>query len=397
MSGLTLYNTTAGMFGRQQSLYDLQHPEVIADPWGWYRSLLAGRGPRWDPTVRSWLVARHADVSRVLTDLRFSAVADHTRAARCAPAALRRIYPLLDGHVSFVDPPDHTRLRGVLADRFKPRHVQALDSFIRDAIAGALDRAAAAGRMEVMADLAVPVPMLVIQRALGLDGVDVATLRRWSNAWGNVVAAPGHLPTGDISILITDIGELIGFLRQAVARCRTRPDDTLTGMLVAAADDGALSEDELIGNLMMLVTAGNETTASLIGNAVAALAQRPRLADQLRVQPDLLPTAVEELARLYPATQYTVRTARASMTISGRRVEGGQAVVLMLAAANRDPEAFPSPDTFRLDRPATPRRWPGWRSGWCSPPSCTGAPTCAWPASRAGVPTTTCAACRRCR
>src|SRR6266540_1555119 len=86
------------------SLYHLQRPEVIVDPWPWYRSLHAAGGPAWDQTVRSWLVSRHADVSRVLADPRFSAVTDHTRSARCAPEQMRDIYPLLDAHVSFVDP-----------------------------------------------------------------------------------------------------------------------------------------------------------------------------------------------------------------------------------------------------------------------------------------------------
>jgi len=337
-------------------LYDLQRPEILADPWPVYRSLLAVDGPFWDPTVRSWLVSRHADVSRLLTDRRLSVVMDHQRVARVAPAAMRHWYPVLDAHVSFVDPPRHTRLRSVLAGPFKPGVVAGLDGYIADAVDAALDRAAGAGRMDVVTDLAYPIPLRVMRHLLGLDWVDLPTLRRWSNAWGEVVAAPAHLPTGDTGQLVADVDALIGFLREVVAEHRASPRDTVTGLLVRAAADGLLTEDEVIAGLMMLVTAGHETTANLISNIVAALVDDPQLAGLLcRTSPDLLATAVDELARVYSPTQYTARTTVVDINIGGRPIPAGNSVVLMLAAANRDPDVFPDPDAVRLDRPATPQ------------------------------------------
>ncbi len=354
--GTTTAHTRAGSDPDRLSLYDLQRPAVIADPWPWHRALLAAAdGPYWDSTVRSWLVGRHADVSQLLADPQFSAVTDHTRSARYAPATMRHLFPLLDAHVSFVDPPEHTRLRRLLADPFKPRHVEALEGLIAAAVAAALDRTAATGRIDVVADLAYPIPLQVVRHLLGLDEVDLPRLRRWSNAWGDVVAAPGHLPTGDTNQLLDDVNDLIDHLHRAVTAHRAQPCDTVTATLATAADAGRLSEVELIANLMMLVTAGHETTANLIGNAVAALLDHPGLADRLRDDPDLLPAAVDELARLSPPTQYTARTARADTRIGDARIQAGQAVVLVLAAANRDPAAFPDPDTVRLNRPATPR------------------------------------------
>ncbi|MEN3308270.1 MAG: hypothetical protein V7603_4472 [Micromonosporaceae bacterium] len=335
------------------SLYDLQRPESIADPWPLYRRLLAAEGPLWDRGVRSWLVARHADVSRLLDDRGLSAATNHDRAAAYAPPEIRHIFPLLDAHVSFVDPPDHTRMRQVLGDPFKPRHVHALAQWITTAVDEVLDRCA--DRMDVVADLSLPVPLMVIRHLLGLEEVALSTLHRWSTAWGHVVAAPGHLPTGDTTELRHDLDELIASLHAAVAAHRDCARDTITGLLVRAADEGRLREVELIGNLMMLVTAGQETTGNLISNAVAALLDRPALAGSLRARPDLLPAAVEELARLYPPTQYTVRTARTAVEVGAVRIEAGQSVVLMLAAANRDPAAFANPDAVRLDRPAKPR------------------------------------------
>jgi len=115
-----------------------------------------------------------------------------------------------------------------------------------------------------------------------------------------------------------------------------------------------LTEDEVIAGLMMLVTAGHETTAGLIANIVAALLDDPHLAARLADAPDLLPAAIDEMARLHPPTQYTARTAPVDIEIAGQPIPAGSSVVLMLAAANRDPNAFPDPDHVLLDRPATP-------------------------------------------
>src|SRR5437016_1985861 len=138
---------------RPYSLYDLQRPEFIADPWPLYRWLLATDGPYWDRGVRSWLVARHADVSRLLDDRSLSAVTDHERAAGYAPPELRHIFALLDAHVSFVDPPDHTRMRRILGEPFKPRHMAALTAWIGDTVDAVLARSAGTGRLDVVADL----------------------------------------------------------------------------------------------------------------------------------------------------------------------------------------------------------------------------------------------------
>jgi len=340
---------------RPASLYDLQRPAVLAEPWPFYRRLRAEPGPRWDPTCHSWLVARHADVSGLLADRRLSVGMDHQRVARIAPASTRHWYSLLDAHVSFVDPPRHARLRAVLAGPFKPAGLSTLEGYICDLADAALDRVIAAGRMDVVTDLAYPIPLQVMRHMLSLHAVDLATLRRWSNAWGAVVAAPAHLPTGDTRQLVADVNDLITYLRQVIAEQRTAPADTVTGLLANAAAGEALTDDEVIAGLLMLLTAGHETTANLISNIVAALLDDPQLADLLHRRPDLLQAAVDELARLHSPTQYTARTTLVDIDLAGQVVPAGSSVVLMLAAANRDPRAFPDPDAVRLDRPATPQ------------------------------------------
>ncbi len=341
--------------GCAPSLYDLTRPEVIADPWPWYADLRA-RGPvLWDPYTGSWLITRYADITAVLAHRdAFTVWMDHQRRAETAPPAMRRAFCYLDRIVAFVEAADHTRLRRVLAGPFGPASIAGLDAEVAALVTDALDRVVADAAMEVVADLASRVPLQVISRLLGCQDVDLATLRRWSAAWGTVIAAPGHL-LFDADQILADVDELIDYLTGLVAAHRARPRGTVTSALAAAAEAGDLDHDEVVGNLMMLLAAGNETTANVIANAVAALADMPPLADLLRGASGLLPTAVEELSRLYPSNQYTARIARTAQTIHGHPIAAGQSVVLMLACANRDPDAFGNPDAVLLDRPATPR------------------------------------------
>ncbi len=343
--------------GRAPSLYDLTRAEVIADPWPWYAQLRARSPVLWDPYTGSWLITRHADITRVLTDRdTYTVWMDHQTRVGQAPAAMRRVFGYLDRIVAFADATDHTRLRRVLSAPFGPGSIARLDSEVAALVATALDRVVADGAMEVVADLASRVPLQVISQLLGCQDVDLATVRRWSAAFGQVIAAPGHLLIGaDTDQILADVDDLVDYLTDLVAARRAHPGNTITGALVAAADASDLDHDEVIGNLMMLLAAGNETTANVIANAVAALADEPPLAELLRSASDLLPAAVEELGRLYPSNQYIARIARTDHTIHGQRIAAGQSVVAMLACANRDPDAFPDPDALLLDRPATPR------------------------------------------
>jgi pimeloyl-[acyl-carrier protein] synthase len=349
-------NGTRPDSGRAPSLYDLTRPEVIADPWPWYAQLRQ-RGPiLWDPYTGSWLITRHAHITAILADRDdYTGWMDHQTRVGQAPAVMRRVFGYLDRIVAFADTADHARLRRVLAESFSPARIARLDGEVAALVTAALDRVVAAGRMDVVADLAARVPLQVISRLLGCRDVDLDTIRRWSTAFGAIIAAPGHLLIGDDAHLHTDVDELIDHLTGLVARHRTQPRDTVTGALVAAADAGNLDDDEVVANLMMLLAAGNETTANVAANAVAALADEPHLADHLREWPSVLPVAVEELGRLHPANQYSARIARTDHTLHGQRIRAGQSVVLMLACANRDPDAFPDPDALLLDRPAAPR------------------------------------------
>lgn len=335
------------------SLYDLHLREVISNPWPHYRWLLNQPGPYWDSGTRSWLVARHRDVYRLLADPNLTAAMDHRPVAKIAPAWInRRWFELLDAHVSFST--NHAMLRRVLSWPFKREAVTDQSFLISKVALRAVRKGVEAGRMDVITDLAGPIPLTVMQAMLELaDLVTLDELRRWSNAWGAVVAAPGHLLTSR-SAVVAHVDEFIGFLDDFVANYRPSLRGTVTELLVQSGRDGTLSGNEVIAGLMMLVTAGTETTGNLIGNCVAALLDQPRLAALLRADRDLIPQFVDEIARRDSATQYTARRALVDLHINGQQVHGGQSVVLLLAAANRDPAAFPDPDAILLDRPSQP-------------------------------------------
>jgi cytochrome P450 len=359
---------------RDLTLYCLLRPDVLADPWPYYERLRATAPVYFDPYLKSWLVTSYRLVAGLLTDRRFSTFMDHQRLlSRLSgdDSGLRRAATLLDRHVSFVDPPVHTRIRAPLAAPFQPRRVAALESRIRSLTADHLDRLWAADDPDAVRGLASPVPMRVVQYLLGAEHIDLAAFRRWSTAWGDVVGSPGHIPTGDRHRVLQAVDELIEHLQELIAEHRREVHrDTVTAALVRAVDDGRLSEEELLANLMMLTTAGAETTTNLISNAVLALTEQPELWERLRADRSLLAPAVEELARAYPPTQYTARIALEDMEVDGHMIRKGQSVVLILAAANRDPDEYGDPHAVRLDRPNI-RRHLAFGAG---PHFCFGAP-----------------------
>ncbi|WP_432973536.1 cytochrome P450 [Dactylosporangium sp. CA-233914] len=339
------------------SLLQLQLPETIADPSGFYDRLLDA-GTVLDPVLGAWLVPRHADVRAVLAHPAASVVMDHAgMLARFPGAGLEQAFAALDLHVSFVDGEQHRRLRRVLAEPVQVRHVRTrLASLVTDAVAAALDDLTGESMPDLVTGFAARIPIDVTRALLAIPAdVSTATIRRWSLAWGDVVAAPGHVPTTNRAATLHTVAELAAFLRQHVTDREKAPGTAMIDVLVAAMHDGAISRDALIANLMMLITAGNETTTNLLSAVLMALADEPRLWTVLREDPQQVPDAVTELGRLHPPTQYTARRLLQPVTLStGQVLPAGASAVLMLAAANRDPAVFPEPDRIRLDRPGRP-------------------------------------------
>lgn len=329
-------------------------PDMRADPYPVYRRLRATDPVHWDDRLGVWIVTRYRDVNAALHDPRLSA--DRVTYIRHAlhREELRPFLDFIGKRMVFCDPPQHTRLRALLNKAFTPHAVEALRPRVQQLVDGFIDRALPRGGMDVIGDLAFPLPATVISLLLGVPPEDIGQLKRWSDEFviffGN---APGAITAEQYRRCAEAADAMTEYFRAAVERVRRHPEGTLLGAMERAEDEGdRLSESELFANANLLLVAGHETTTNLIGNGLLALLQHPEQLLRLRENPGLLPLAVEEFLRYGSPVQFTNRVAREDLDLGGRRIAKGQMLLAVLAAANRDPEQFPDPD--RLDLGRTP-------------------------------------------
>ena len=293
-----------------------------------------------------WLVTRYAEARAALGDLRLSSVRRAEGVDRGVLASPVRA--AMSTHMMRADPPDHTRLRRLVSAAFTPRHVEALRPRIQQITDELLDQMTGQTQVDLVADYAAPLPMRVICELLGVPDDDQVQFRDWANVYIAGVGAP-VFPADEVTAFV-------GYLRELISRKRATPDDRLLSALVAARDAGdRLSEDELTSTVFLLIIAGHASTTDLIGNGLALLLHDPTKADRLRVDPQDLPTVVEELLRYEsPVPAAALRIATEPVDIAGTVIPAEQMVMISLMAANRDPAAFTNPDGFMIDRPASP-------------------------------------------
>jgi cytochrome P450 len=347
-------------------LANLLRPEVLADPYPFYARLRSR-----DPVHREgdgWVLTRHADVVAALHDPRLSAARmgwDISEAPDAEREALTPLFRRLSRWMGFLDPPDHTRLRGRVYRAFTPRVIEALRPNTQQIVDGVLNTALQAGGMDVIRDLAYPLPVIVIAEMLGLPTGDRERLKRWSDDLGRFVGQ-FDFPREQLPGLVRSLVELMGYLRGVMAERRRHPGNDLISGLVAAGESGdLLDEDELLANGVLLLFAGHETTTDLIGNGMAALLRHPQQFEKLRADPLLIGSAVEEFLRYDCPAQLTVRIAREDLEIGGQAIGAGQSLILMLGAANRDPALFPEPDRLEIARRENPHVAFGYGIHFC--------------------------------
>jgi cytochrome P450 len=327
----------------------LMLPKTRVDPYPLYTQV------RQRGLVRSplgvYAAADHATVASILRDRRFSSSPVHQpgyRAPTYPPTDPRSQLPAAD--LLTLDPPDHTRLRRLVAAAFTPRAVAGLEPWIRDVTDRLLSAVDGASGFDVIDALAFPVPIAVICRLLGVPPEDQARFR----AWGHELAATLEPQTAAAARTQTRAAELAltTYLQDLVRKRRADPDDTILSALIAAEEDGdRLTSGEVVSTALLLLVAGFETTVNLIGNGVVALLGDPDGYDRLRHDPDLVPPAVEEMLRYDSPVQMTSRIATEDVEVGGGVVPAGRAVLAFIGGANRDPAVFDHPDQFRMDRP----------------------------------------------
>ncbi|HEV2056899.1 MAG TPA: cytochrome P450 [Methylomirabilota bacterium] len=324
-------------------------PEFHADPYPFYRRLRE-EDPVHLSALGIWVLTRYDDTVMVLRDPRFGreGIAELME-ARLGAASVR---PANTRDMLFRDPPDHTRLRALVSRAFTPRVVEAMRPHIQEIVDGLLDRVEGARGMDVIADLAYPLPVTVICEMLGVPTADQVVFKQWSADIARSLDA-AILPAG--SEVITrgqEAGDALReYFRSLIAVRRKSPQPDLLSALIAAEEQGdKLSEPELVATCALLLIAGHETTVNLIGNGVLALLRHP---DQLRAladDPALIQTGVEELLRFDGPVQRTGRMTMADVEIGGKPIPKGSIVAAVIGAANRDPAHFADPDRLDVTR-----------------------------------------------
>ncbi len=256
-------------------------------------------------------------------------------------------------------------MRSLAAQAFTPARVEVLRAHIHDITNRLLDQVQATGRMDVIADLAEPLPCIVTAEMLGVPVEDYQQLKLWSQDFAEMLGNFQHNPER-VPRIVKSVQEMIAYFRSAIEEQRLKPRGGLVSSLLNAEIQGdRLSEEEVIANCIVTMVGGQETTTNLIGNGVLSLLRVPSQLEKLRSDLSLIPSAVEELLRYESPSQHTARLAPEDTILGGKRIQKRQAVIAVMAAANRDPERFPDPD--RLDITRTDNRHVafGWAAHFC--------------------------------
>jgi hypothetical protein len=265
----------------------------------------------------------------------------------------------------FMDAPDHTRLRGLASMAFTPARVESLRSHIKEILDSLLEPLLDAGRMDVIAELAAPLPAIVTAEMMGVPTSDANQLKEWSADFAEVLGNFQHNPDR-ASRTLKCVEDMTSYFRDAIRRVRTQPREGLINALLTAEIDGDhLTEEEIIANCIVTMVGGQETTTNLIGNGVLTLLRHPVELERLRNDLTLIPSAVEELLRFESPSQHTARICREDTELGGKLIRKGQAVIAVMGAGNRDPERFPEPDRLDLGRKDNRHLAFGWASHFC--------------------------------
>jgi len=257
----------------------------------------------------------------------------------------------------FIDPPNHTKLRGLISQAFTPRMVANLEPRIREISRQLLDRAAPHGEMDLVAEYSTPLPMMVISEMIGMPPDDLPLFQRWSDGVLRLsyTRSGGPEAAAALQAFMEVAGEMSQYLAEMIRRRGVEPKDDLLTQLVAAEVNGErLTHDEILGFFQLLVVAGQETTTGLLNNAMLCLIENPREREALREDPGLLPSAIEEVLRYRSPLQWMMRTPRRDVELHGKVIPAGKLVLPMIGSANHDETQFEDAERFDIRREPNP-------------------------------------------
>ncbi|MBW4632296.1 MAG: cytochrome P450 [Iphinoe sp. HA4291-MV1] len=335
--------------------FNLFDPNFNANPYPTYHRLRSE-----DPVHRyfvggDWIVTRYADVKAVLksgcvrTDDRPKSIQERNKYLQDKEKNLNTLAFTTSRFLFYMNPPDHTRLRGLVGKGFSSVVVERMRPHIQEIVDELLDKVRHKGSMDIVADLASPLSVNVISRLLGIPKEAQQQLHQWTNVLSRILDPLVSLEEYKAMNKATE--EIQEYLRTLIAEREKDPQADLISNLIAAKEQNdRLSQKELLAICTLLFGAGEETTGNTIGNGMLALLQHPNQIEQLKREPTKIQSAVEEIIRYDSAIQMLTRIATDNLEIGNRTIKAGEKIVLCLGAANRDPKQFPEPDELNINR-----------------------------------------------
>jgi cytochrome P450 len=299
------------------------------NPFPWYQYMRETNPVSYSEEYGSWSVFRYNDVQKVLTD--YSLFSSQYMGEQ-QPIAMSIIN---------TDPPRHRQLRSLVTQAFTPRRIAQLEPRITQIVNELLNKVQPTGKMDVIDDLAYPLPVIVIAEMLGIPPEEREQFKHWSDELVGETHTPGHNPQMEMGM----------YFYQKIEQRRQEPKNDLISALIEAQIDGQhLDMMELLGFCILLLVAGNETTTTLLGNALLAFTDHPEAMEELRAQPELLPDAIEEVLRYLSPVKSMYRMASKDTELGGKQLKAGDFIVAWIGSADRDEEQFPDPDRFDIHR-----------------------------------------------
>lgn len=340
----------------QQWMFGSFTIDELPQLYRWFAQMRAEQPVFYDERTRLWHVFRYDDVAEVITDhTRFSS---EQRTDRPTPFGASFLADTLIAK----DPPDHRKLRNIVNLAFTPRALSRLESRVTQMTQELLDQVRPQGHMDLVDDVAFPLPAKVIAELLGVPAEDWAIFRRWARGESIQSSSPRTSRGQSARPMRSRPVDMYSYFSELLAERRSNPRDDLLSILSSAEVDGArLSEHELVKFSILLLAAGQETTKNLIANAIICLTDHPDQLDLLRHEPALVPSAIEEVLRFMPPAVELFRLTTTEVELSGQRIPAGEVVVAWIFAANRDEAQFPNAAQFDVRR--APNRHLGFGHG----------------------------------
>ena|SRR5579884_314221 len=313
------------------------HKHPINLPLDWYRQMRATQPVYFESRYGCWLVFRYNDALRVFNDPITFSSEPRAREAGRQPSILG------------MDDPRHHQLRAIIQQAFTPRVIEQLTPRIIAVTNALLNSLQERGEMEVIEDFAYPLPLTIIAELLGIPAEEQALFRSWSTALTRGFQPSTRAPRSQV--YEESDRALRSYFAQKLEERRRDPRDDLMSLLLAASVDGQkLNEEELLDFCKLLLLAGHETTAHLLGNAVVCFDAYPDVAQQVRADPSLITSAVEEILRCFPSVSGALRHATQEAILGEQRIEPGQSIIIQAVSANYDEAQFPDPEIFDIRR-----------------------------------------------